>query len=287
MDWRDPAMVNRKQRAELAAETVEILERGTYAVHGRTISMAESLEEVKQKTRLYRPKELEELVGSLPPAETGKTELTVENCTTFAASRKLCDEDPDADPLCLNFASAKNPGGGFLGGSQAQEEALARASGLYACLLTQPEYYEVNRAAATSLYTDHMIYAPHVPVFRDDHDRLLEQPYRASILTAPAVNAGAVRKNERRNVDRIASTMRRRITGMLAVAREHGHVDLVLGAWGCGVFRNDPGHVARWFHEALTGDERFARAFRRVVFAVLDRSDDLATFRAFHGVFGG
>jgi uncharacterized protein (TIGR02452 family) len=117
-----------------------------------------------------------------------------------------------------------------------------------------------------------MIYSPDVPVFRDADDRLLEQPYPVSFLTAPAVNAGAVRANEPGNVARIAAVMRARIEKVLALAVVHGHEVLVLGAWGCGVFANDPDQVADWFAEHLTGDGVFRTAFQRVVFAVFDRT---------------
>src|SRR6185312_12808515 len=92
--------------------------------------------------------------------------------------------------VALNFASAKNPGGGFLGGAKAQEEDLCRCSALYTCQLTQSAYYEVNRATSSMLYTDNIIYSPDVPFFRDDRLQLLDEPFTVSIITAPAPNAG-------------------------------------------------------------------------------------------------
>ena len=100
--------------------------------------------------------------------------------------------------LCLNFASAKNPGGGFLNGSQAQEESLARATGLYPCISQMTQLYEKNRYYGSCLYLNDMIYSPQVPVIRDDNDELLNKIFLISILTAPAVNAGAVRKNAKK-----------------------------------------------------------------------------------------
>ena len=99
--------------------------------------------------------------------------------------------------VALNFASAKNPGGGFLGGAKAQEEDLARSSALYACMRDQRAYYDANRHEPSLLYTDHMIYSPDVPFFRDDRLRFLEDPFLLSILTAPAPNAAS---NERREI---------------------------------------------------------------------------------------
>src|SRR6185437_10556724 len=110
------------------------------------------------------------------------------------AGRLLRDEGADR-VLALNFASARHPGGGFLKGSQAQEESLARASGLYACIAPLRGMYDANHRFRSCLYTDHLIYSPDVPVFRADNDSLLDHPYPVSFVTAPAVNAGAVRTN--------------------------------------------------------------------------------------------
>ena len=157
-------MANRQQRAGIAAETIDILDRGTYTVDGVTVSIADELAKSCRHTALYTPEELDRLIASLEPSEQVGTEFSVVNCTTFAGAWQLVAEG-FSDPLCLNFASAKNPGGGFLSGSQAQEESLARASGLYATLCDQTGYYEVNRRCRTALYTNHAIYSPRVPVF--------------------------------------------------------------------------------------------------------------------------
>ncbi|TWT31367.1 TIGR02452 family protein [Blastopirellula retiformator] len=278
-------MTSRSTRRSIAGETVEILDRGTYVSNGEQVSIEPQLTESLAGTRLYTPEQAESLAAKLAaPDSPHNTQLRVDNCTTFAAVRRQIAEG-FRDPVCLNFASAKNQGGGFLGGSQAQEESLARASGLYASLQKAPTYYEVNRAGGSCLYTHHLIYSPRAPVFRDDDDQLLPQPYATSIITSPAVNAGAVRQNEPQNVTQIEPVMRERLAHVLAVALAHGHDAIVLGAWGCGVFRNDPGEVARWMHEALTQDPRFVGAFAKVDFAVLDFTSEKKTYEAFRQQF--
>jgi uncharacterized protein (TIGR02452 family) len=180
---------------------------------------------------------------------------------------------------CLNFASAKNPGGGFLGGAQAQEEALARSSGLYPCLLAQPAYYERNRASHTPLYLDLAIVSPHVPFFRDDDGRWLDAPVYATVITCPAPNAGAARKRADYDPSKLDATLRARARFVIDLAVHHRIDHLVLGAWGAGVFRNDPAKVARAFRDALAAD-----GFISVVFALL--TEGSPNHGAFIDVFG-
>jgi uncharacterized protein (TIGR02452 family) len=191
-------MTTRSKRAAVAQETVLILMEGRYTAPNRaTVSIGEALQSSVERSKLYPPARLRQALkaswarGRMPRP----TRFEVANETTLAAARRLLGSGRER-VLALNFASARNPGGGFLNGSQAQEESLARASGLYACLTRHMEMYEANRRFSSCLYTDHMIYSPDVPVFRDDDDALLEQPYLLSFVTAPAVNAGVVRARE-------------------------------------------------------------------------------------------
>lgn len=138
--------------------------------------------------------------------------------------------------------------------------------------------YAFHRKSGDGMYTSWMIYSPGVPVFRDDDGALLDEPYTCAFVTAPAVNAGVVLKREPARVAEIAREMRARVDRVLAICAAHAHTDLVLGAWGCGVFRNDPDVVAECFRASFEGP--FVGAFERVVFAVLDGAEkkNLAPF---------
>jgi uncharacterized protein (TIGR02452 family) len=151
--------------------------------------------------------------------------------------------------------------------------------------LSQRGYYEANRAGGSLLYTDHMIVSPCVPVFRDDDGRLLEEPWEVTIITAPAPNAGAIAGNEPDSAADVEPVFRNRIELLLATAVDFNQTAMVLGAWGCGVFRNDPAMVARLFGEFLLPGGSFASAFEHVTFAVLDHHG--RTLAAFAKVFGG
>jgi len=279
--------MRRSTRAQVGKETVEIAERGCYETPvGNRVDITAAMSRCLQTTTLYQPEELDELLHQTTPSSAGRTtEFEVANETTLSAAHRLVRERGYTRTLCLNFASAKNPGGGFLGGSQAQEESLARSSGLYRSLQTQWTYYEANRGCDTALYTDHMILSPDVPVFRDDSGQLLDEPYALSILTAPAANAGAIRDNEPHRIAQIATTMANRIAKILGIAARNDYEHLILGAWGCGVFRNDPDEVAGLFASALLKDDRFRNRFRTVVFAVLDSTADESVIGPFRRRF--
>ncbi|WP_402874617.1 TIGR02452 family protein [Paenibacillus illinoisensis] len=275
----------RSGRARIAQETLAILEEGQY-INGydRRVSIDEDLKRAIQDSVLYRPNELPALreqvrqLQAAPKSAAVKIEVTGE--TTLAAASRLVVDEGRTDVVCLNFASAKNPGGGFLGGSQAQEESLARATGLYPCISQMNEMYDHNRKLRTCLYSDYMIYSPGVPVIRDDADQLLAQYYTTAFITAPAVNAGVVKERGQADEQQIESIMKERIRYILDVAAINGHRTLVLGAYGCGVFRNDPVDVARYFHDVLV-EENFRQSFEQIVFAVLDRSAGQRTIKSF------
>ncbi len=266
-------MSSRSKRRTIARDSLQTLEAGSYlSPNGRTVSIRAAQAYAEQHTRIYSPDDSDRLLSQPPAAASAfQTQFEVRPQTTLAAARTLFDAG-QREVFCLNFASAKNPGGGFLGGSQAQEESIARASGLYPCLLKGGErYYQINRQTYGGWYTDHMIYSPRVPIFKDEEGVYLEDWVAASILTAPAVNAGVVRRQEADPEAEIERVMRRRIARVLAVARQEQHQQLVLGAWGCGVFRNDPEAIARYFREVI--DTQFAGVFERIVFAVYAKED--------------
>lgn len=265
-------------RKEIAQETLDIIENGFYRNDlGEIVSIERETKFAVENSKLFRPEDFPETFDS---AKTdGETKFEVTDETTLEATKRICKENENANPFVLNFASAKNPGGGFLGGAQAQEESLARSSALYPCLMANFEMYEFNRKGNSCLYSDYMIYSPRVPVFRNDDGSLIDKPYLVSFLTSPAVNAGVIKQRESGKIDSIESVNRKRARKFLWIAKENRHRILILGAWGCGVFQNDPQMIARIFAELLK--DEFARCFERVVFAVYDTSRAQRVYQSF------
>jgi hypothetical protein len=153
--------ISRDLTVQYGREAVDIIEAGEYrAPSGRTVSIADLLERAVQATS-YPP---ESVISETSTGDT-QTVIEVENETTLAAARRLLQSRHN--PVALNFASATHLGGGFLSGARAQEEYLARSSGLYASLKNNP-MYEFHRSNYDPLYSNFAIYSPSVPVFRSD-----------------------------------------------------------------------------------------------------------------------
>jgi uncharacterized protein (TIGR02452 family) len=274
--------VKRATRMELARQTVQIVERGSYTPPGgRVIDLVEAIRACLDATRYFSPNDLERIRQDVlaRPAEGLATTFEVVNETTLAGIARVLS-DGQGPVAALNFASAKNPGGGFLNGSQAQEESLARSSALHASLLRVWKFYERHRASPSLLYSDAMILSPGCPVFRDDSGALLDDPQRVTFITSAAPNAGAAANHRPEELPLIPEVFQRRSEYVLALAASQGYRYLVLGAWGCGVFRNDPRVVAGAFADHLQRGAWSGR-FERVVFSVLDTSPSREIVDAF------
>jgi uncharacterized protein (TIGR02452 family) len=275
--------MNRDIRVRIAQSTLEALEHGFYLTPAnQQIVLTDWQHAAETGSRLYRPADADGLLQEFDKPGGTPAEVRVYHATTLEAAAALVADGGRVG--CLNFASARNPGGGFLGGSQAQEESLARSSGLYPCLLQFREMYAYNaRPDSTGLYSDYFSYAPGVPVFRGEAGEWLPKPFLLDIITAPSVNAGALQRNNPELLPELVPTMCRRTRLVLAAAARHSIDSLILGAWGCGVFGNDPAQIAELFAEALA-EPNIRGRFRRIDFAVFDPKPPQATLQTFERI---
>lgn len=249
-----------------AKETLEITELGFYINSKKEkVDISAVQKEAVANTKFYNSMLLDELLQNSIVKGNKETSFEVVEETTIHGIQRISSLGY-MNPMCLNFASAKNPGGGFFNGAQAQEESIARSSGLYLCQLSAIEFYETHRVMQSCIYTDGMIYSPKVPVIRDDKGELFDTPIVSSIITAAAVNTGVVKRFEADRVSKIEAIMRMRIDKMLSLSTYNNHKALILGAWGCGVFQNDPVMIARLFSELLLG--KYIGVFEKVIFAI-------------------
>ena len=178
----------------------------------------------------------------------------------------------------LNMASDVKPGGGVVNGARAQEEDVCRRTTLYPTLLAQ----------RYPLAADEVVFTPDVKILKDS-DMVATQkknpPVIAGVVSAAAIRRPTLAWNGTYMPDDL-DLMRCKIHMVLETFEYHGIDRLVLGAWGCGAFRNPPEEVAHLFHDALTGD-RFAGRFKHVAFAILARNpSELRTLDVFSKMFG-
>jgi len=258
---------------QIAKETIKITEAGRYIAGGHEVVFNDV--DVKEVI-VIDPKTGEDLLAEdLSSLDKDMMcRISVVNDDSFEASKGL------NKPLVMNFANAHVPGGGFLHGAAAQEEALCRTSTLYASISSSKaaEMYRYNNTHISQVESDYMLISPNVVVFRGEGFVLLEKPYTVGVITAPAPNRyGAAMLAGAKTVDK---TFERRIRIICAAAAKYGFKSMVLGAWGCGAFGNDPVKVSCIFKQVII-DEGYGRYFEDIKFAVYGREDgkNITAFR--------
>ena len=262
----------RKTAAELGKSAVEAASKGYYrSSAGTRVDWGDLVQSACASKRSIRP---DDPLPTNKHASFSKTRVQVTNETTLGASRRLVEKG--LRPLALNFANGVTPGGGFLGGARAQEEVLCRSSALFETLVADP-MYEEHRQRPLADSTDWAIYSPDVPVFRMDGGTEIEPPWLLSFITCAAPYAPGVGQ------PKSGDLLQQRIHRVLAIAEAHGHSSLVLGAWGCGAFENDPKRTAKDFRQAL--EFAFRGVFSDIVFAVTDWSPERRYLGAFRDEF--
>lgn len=265
----------------IAKETIQITKDKQYIADGERILLPQ---EDYEDVVVYSPKDGAEILDWDISKLFGKEmcHIHIVNEDSFQAGRKF------ENPLVMNFANAHNPGGGFLLGSTAQEEALCRCSTLYKSLTSAKagQMYRYNNTHISSVESDYMLLSRKVCVFRNERCEFLKEPVMMSVITLPAPNRyGAAMVASHKKIE---ETMIRRIRIMFRIAAKSGYKNLVLGAWGCGAFGNNPKDVAKYFKTVLVTEE-YGRCFEEVCFAIYGKPDgrNISAFRnAFERIYG-
>lgn len=183
----------------------------------------------------------------------------------------------------LNFASAKNPGGGVENGASAQEESLCRISTLYPCLCCREafdRFYLPHRKSHNPHGNGDIIYTPDVVVIKTDEaiPALLPSPYKVDVITCSAPNL----RDKKLTADEQYTLHYKRGERIIQSALLHEVEVLVLGAFGCGVFENDPKVVAKAYRDLLN---MYGACFEEVHFAIHSKKHDMMNYLAFAETF--
>ncbi|HCA20945.1 MAG: TIGR02452 family protein [Eubacterium sp.] len=246
-----------------------------------------------ERTRLYGADEYPYLQ---PPAEDKKdAEIRITKKRSFEAARDLVAEYPNKKVAVLNFASAVQPGGGVINGSSAQEEALCRCSNLYPSLdqgWLHDSFYNRNKAMGDVRHTDACIYTPEVIICKTDDDcpeRLPKSGWcTVDVISCAAPNLNKNTYNQHNpetggavvlSADELYQIHLRRARHIMCIAAANGVKTLVLGAFGCGAFRNDPAVVAEAYR---TATEEFIKYFDIIEFAIFCRDYETTNFTVFY-----
>ena len=264
----------RENMINIAKDTIAISEQGEYTL-GRMLFKLDN----KSETKLFEPKDFDKIAKTIKEQKQKHNFIILYRPeSTLKTIYRYRDIRPSTRLGVLNFASAYHAGGGFLNGAMAQEESLAYCSNLYRKQTTGEGklFYIKNEKEHNAFYTDNMLMS-NVTFFKNDKYQLV-YPFVCQVLTSPAVNV-TLAKNKGFSDESIEVAMKNRMRKILQLFVYSNCDTIILGAFGCGVFGNQPETVARLWNE-LIYDEDLGSYFRLIIFSIYDRngSNNYETF---------
>ena len=200
-------------------------------------------------------------------ADSAAEKIFVVPDSTFSAAQKNLRYGKTA---VLNFANPQYPGGGASKGAVAQEECLCRCSNLYLCLSAPnifEDYYFYHKKYTNHLFSDRLIYTKDVVVFKDESEvpALLSRDewFFVDVITCAAPYIAKI------DIDNasLKSLFKSRIKNIFEAAIDNKVEVIILGAFGCGAFKNPPEVVAEAFREVID-ENGYADNFKKIVFAI-------------------
>lgn len=271
-------------------EKLKTIFENTMQVIRNDSALSAATEKGMAATRLYE----DGYLPALPLRPEQKAGIAVTKARTLEAAMRIRKKHPDWRVSALNFASATNPGGGVKQGSSAQEECLCRCTNLYP-MLSQKRmwdgYYNKNRSARNPLHSDACIYSPQVTVLKTDEDypRLMDEKdwEKVDIISCAAPNlrpmpGSSLNPEAGKTPDITPQELYDlhlfRAKTIMGIAVENGADALVLGAFGCGAFMNDPAVVAEAWRDAV---QDMGDYFEYLEFAVFCKPHETMNYDVF------
>ncbi len=234
-----------------------------------------------------------EVVRIPAPSKIEKARIIVSGKRSLEAAQAYAQQ---GKKVCvLNFASATNPGGGVVRGSSAQEECICRCTTLYPCLNTGSLwdiFYTPHRKMENPLYNNDCIYTPDLCVFKSDTNFPESLPrnewWNVNVITcaAPnlrehpsnAMNPFAGNITAKISLAELEELLTKRIRRIFEIGAANGNEVLILGAFGCGAFRNPPEIVAKVFNKVM---QDFLYNFDTIEYAVYHTEREISNYKAF------
>ncbi len=270
-------MINdRRHLADVFQQTIDIVQEGHYtSENGEEVELLDNTRMLEGSKFYTRPLDANKVPTiSQDTNGNGMTKVIVRNDDSIHCGHQLQQEG--YNPVILNLASRRNPGGGVMNGSRAQEESLFRSTNLFLSMYRYAAYAE-DYGLEKSKYQYPMpmrfggIYVPDATVFRagaKNDFALLDEPYYMSFVAVAAINHPELDADG--NIcEEDAALTKNKMRTMLRIGLLNGHDCIVLGAFGCGAFHNPPKHIARLFHEVID-EQEFKNKYKLIAFAILE-----------------
>ena len=289
----DPAIAKRKAlNSAIFNDTTMIIKAGAYtSPTGKQIVL--QMDKMLADAACYH----DELPIQETPTVAGGSRIIVEKNDCLMAAQRLVQEG--YNPALLNFASAGHPGGGVETGARAQEETICRRSTLTRSIYTFDasfaSKYGYNHSPGNNYPLGNLdfsaIYSPAVTVFKEGLEcTLMENPYQVAVIICAALNLNgryALKLTPDGHLPQRAKEITaNKVRTIFRIALMHGHDSLVLGAFGCGAFKNPPAEIAKLFHEVMEEPE-FKNKYRLITFSIIDdHNSNNRNLRAFEEEFG-
>ena len=273
------------ERKEMRKKCAEIF-KDTYDKCENNLVLKESIEQSIKSTKLYL--EGNKFILNNTPIKSKDYNIIITPDRTLESVQKYYVPNNKKSKIgVLNFASAKHPGGGVKSGARAQEESLCRSSTLYPCLKTEYLYdnYYSYHIEKKSNYSDRIIYIPNIIVFKTD-DNIFAQDiddkdwYNIDIISCAAHNQKAYKVS----YEKLKKINYNKIKAIIECSVENNIDILILGAFGCGAFANDPTLVSKTFKKILI-DEEYYKYFEKVHFAIFTVGNELKNINEFNKTF--
>ena len=276
---------NNSNKQQMKKKCAEIF-ADTFSKCDNNPVLIQSIQQSINSTKLYLEGDIFNLANT--PIKSKEYNITISPDRTLDAIYKhFLKKNIKGKIGVLNFASAKHPGGGVINGARAQEESICRASTLYPCLKTEyldDNYYSYHKSLKKQ-YSDRIIYIPNVTVFKTDNDifcKMLDEKfwYNIDIISCAAHNQKAYKLP----YEQLKNLNYTKIKAIIECAVENNIDNLILGAFGCGAFANDPQMVSKIFKKILI-DEGYFKYFINVHFAIFTMPHETKNLDQFKDTF--
>lgn len=242
-------MPTQKENILIWKDTVKQCEKGSYKSCPKSISIA-----------------YDSLILTPFPRYDNMAVKVIDN-DTLSCCGELIREGSNV--MALNMAAPGIPGGGVRIGCYAQEENCFRRS----------NYFQSIDASLYPISETGCIYTPIVTVIKDKDYNLLDKPFSVSMLACAALRYPSLTITGQYTNISDRKLMKHKIEQIFQVGYQMKHDTLVLSAFGCGAFRNNPNEVAEIFNEVLA---TYNNCFKYVLFAIISQYD--ANYNVFNKI---